>query len=109
MANVISNQQDYDRAIAENDWVLIDFWATWCGPCKSMAPVFEAIAEEHQDLIYAAKVDVDQFGELATSFNVRGVPTLALLHKGEVVADLVGAHPLKSVDSWLNQQLTVGA
>ncbi len=109
MTSTIANQQEYDSAVAEHDWVLIDFWATWCGPCKSMTPVFEAVAEENQDAVFAAKVDVDQFGELAASFNVRGVPTLALLHQGKLVSDLVGAHPQSAVESWLNQHLTVAA
>ncbi len=105
MTHTVLNQTEFETAVASNDWVLLDFWATWCGPCKSMGPVFEAIAEERAEDLFAAKVDVDKFGELAGNFNIRGVPTLSLLHRGEPVSQLVGAQPKSAIDNWLNEQL----
>ncbi len=105
MTQQITQQSDFEQALATQEWLLLDFWATWCGPCKSMAPVFAAVAEERQAQLHAAKVDIDVFGELAMEFGIRSVPTLALLHQGKPVAQLVGAHPKSSVDAWLNENV----
>ncbi len=105
MSATIDNQTVFDDALSSNEWVLIDFWATWCGPCKSMTPVFDAVAQERKQELFAAKVNVDEFGKLANSFAVRGVPTLSLLHRGRPVSQLVGAQPKSVVDSWLDEQL----
>ena len=72
--------------------VLIDFWATWCGPCKMIAPIVEEIAAERDDII-VGKIDVDQEMELAVQFHITSIPTLVLLKNGEVAATLVGYRP----------------
>ena len=72
--------------------VLIDFWATWCGPCKMIAPFIEEIAAERDDII-VGKIDVDQEMELAMQFRITSIPTLVLMKNGEVAATLVGYRP----------------
>lgn len=108
MSNEISNRSDLINATKRNDWVLLDFFATWCGPCKSLAPVFEEVAQERADSLFAAKVDVDKFAELATEFKVRGVPTLALVHEGKLVDQLVGAQAKSNIDQWLDANQSKG-
>ena len=82
--------------------VLIDFWATWCGPCKMIAPIVEEIAAEREDII-VGKIDVDQEIELAMQFRIASIPTLVLVKDGEVAATLVGYRPkadiLKMLDA----------
>jgi thioredoxin len=102
MSNEISNRKDFDEVTKSNDWVLVDIFATWCGPCKSLAPIFEEIANEREGSLFATKVDVDKVTELAVDFNVRGVPTLALVHDGKLVDQLVGAQPKSNIDQWLD-------
>ena len=72
--------------------VLIDFWATWCGPCKMIAPFIEEIAAERDDIIVGT-IDVDQEMELAMQFRIASIPTLVLMKNGEVAATLVGYRP----------------
>ena len=72
--------------------VLIDFWATWCGPCKMIAPIVEEIAAERSD-ITVGKIDVDREMELAVQYRISSIPTLVLVKNGEVAATLVGYRP----------------
>jgi thioredoxin 1 len=73
--------------------VLVDFWAEWCGPCKMVAPVLDELAKEYEGKIKIAKVDVDQNQQVAGNFNIRSIPTLLFFKNGQVVKQLVGAHP----------------
>ncbi|SDK25919.1 thioredoxin [Actinopolyspora mzabensis] len=73
--------------------VLVDFWATWCGPCKMVAPVLEEIASEHEDKITVAKLDIDQNPGVARDYQVMSIPTLLLFSNGEPVKQIVGAKP----------------
>ncbi len=80
--------------------VLVDFFATWCGPCRMVGPVIEEIAEERQD-IKVCKIDVDQQPELASRFGVVSIPTLVVLQNGQVVNQALGAMPKKDILSLL--------
>ena len=71
--------------------VFVDFWAEWCGPCRMVGPVVEELAVDYDGKVNFVKVNVDQAGELASKYNVFSIPTLILLHKGEVIAQQVGA------------------
>ena len=81
--------------------VLIDFWATWCGPCKMIAPIVEEIASERDDII-VGKIDVDQEMELAMQFRVTSIPTLVLMKNDEVAATMVGYRPKADILKLLN-------
>ena len=81
--------------------VLIDFWATWCGPCKMIAPIVEEIAAEREDII-VGKIDVDQEMELAMQFGITSIPTLVLMKSGEVAATMVGYRPKADILKLLN-------
>ena len=85
--------------------VLVDFWATWCGPCKMVAPVLEEIAGEHQDKITVAKLDIDQNPSIARDYQVMSVPTLLLFNQGEPVKQIVGAKPKAALLSDLSEYL----
>lgn len=85
--------------------VLVDFWATWCGPCKMVAPVLEEIAEENPDKITVAKLDIDQNPSLQRDYQVMSVPTMLLFHNGEPVKQIVGAKPKAQLLSDLSEYL----
>ena len=83
------NQQNFDE-ITSKGVVLVDFWATWCGPCKMMAPNVEEIATEYKGKVTVGKVDVDECQELATRFGIMSIPTLIVFKDGEKKEVLVG-------------------
>ncbi|SNZ17964.1 thioredoxin [Natronoarchaeum philippinense] len=87
----VDGQSDLDAVVSDNDVVLVDFYADWCGPCQMLEPVVESIASDTDAAV--AKVDVDANQQLAGAYGVRGVPTLVLFADGEQVEQVVGVKP----------------
>ena len=81
--------------------VLVDFWATWCGPCRAIAPLLEAAAEDYGDKVLITKVDVDKNPQSAMKFGVRNIPTLLLFQNGKQIGKHVGALNRKTLDTFL--------
>lgn len=77
--------------------VLVDFWAVWCGPCRTIAPVVEELAGEYAGKLKVGKLDVDNNPEVSMKFGVRSIPTLMIFKKGQVVEQIVGALPKRSL------------
>lgn len=98
MAVVTITQDNFKEEVVENKGiVMVDFWATWCGPCKMFAPVIEEIAGENHPDLTVGKVDVDQQPDLAGQFKVMSIPTLLLFKDGKVAATSVGVKSKKEV------------
>lgn len=95
---LIINKNNYEQEVVNSDIpVLVDFFATWCGPCKMLAPIIEELAAEYEGKVKICKVDVDNDPELAIKFEVSSIPTLVLLKKGELAAKHVGFLPKASI------------
>ncbi len=95
---------NFDDAINGNEWVLVDFWAPWCGPCKALGPILEQVAAEMPVTI--AKVNTDTDSMNAARLGVRGIPALFLFHNGNMVANQAGMVPKPALMGWLNQHMS---
>ncbi|MFZ4450605.1 thioredoxin [Salibacterium aidingense] len=104
MAIVNVSDQSFAEETSEGV-VLADFWATWCGPCKMIAPVLEEIDSEMGDQIKIAKLDVDENQETAGKYGVMSIPTLLIFKDGEVVEQVVGFQPKEQLEELLNKHL----
>lgn len=102
MATLELTRENFRDTIENNDIVLLDFWASWCGPCHSFAPVFEAASEKYQDIVFA-KVNTEEQNELAAQFQVRSIPTLAIFREQILVFAQPGALPASALDQLIEQ------
>lgn len=94
--------EEFDETITGNDIVLVDFWASWCGPCRSFAPTFQASSEKHPDIVYA-KVDTQAEQQLAAAAEIRSIPTLMAFKKGKLVFNQAGAMPPAALEDLVQQ------
>ena len=89
--------EGFAEVVEQNDIVLLDFWAAWCGPCRMFAPVFEKASEQHADIVFG-KIDTEDQGELAAAFHISSIPTLMVFREGVVVFPQPGALGAQQLD-----------
>ena len=105
-ATVTVTDENFEREVGEaKGLVLVDFWASWCGPCRMIAPAVEQLAREYEGRVKVGKLDVDANPATAARFNVRSLPSLLLFRDGERIDTIVGAAPKSALEQRLQQHL----
>ena len=97
-----ATKDDFAQVIENNDIVIVDFWAPWCGPCRTFAPIFEATAEANQDIAFA-KVNTEEENELAAYFQIRSIPTLMVFRQKIIVFSQPGVLPQSALEELIGQ------
>ena len=102
MNEVIVTADNFDSEVLQSDLpVLVDFWATWCGPCKMLAPTISKIAEERAGTLKVCKLDVDEAPEIAGRYGISSIPTLKVFQNGTVIQTSVGVKPKAAIEAML--------
>lgn len=102
MATIELTTENFQDTINNNSTVIVDFWASWCGPCRSFAPTFEAASEKHTDIVFA-KVNTEEQQEIAGAFNIRSIPTLMVFRDQIIIYSEAGALPAAAFSQLIEQ------
>ena len=103
MATISVTDDNFDTEVLKSSKpILVDFWAEWCGPCKSISPIIEELASEYEGKIKICKLNIDESPETPAKFSVRGIPTLLLFKNGAVVSQKVGAAAKSQLSAWID-------
>lgn len=102
MATLELTAENFNTTIDNSPFVIVDFWAEWCGPCKAFAPTFEVVSDKHPDIVFG-KVDTEAQQDLAGSFAIRSIPTLMAIRDGVILFQQAGALPASALESLIEQ------
>ena len=105
---VTVTDKDFEAQAKAHPYMVVDFWAEWCGPCRIIAPVLEELAGEYKDRVKVGKLNVDENRQIAARFGIRSIPTILLFRDGARVDQIVGAHPKATIKAKIDQLLSAG-
>ncbi|MDE5740435.1 MAG: thioredoxin [Bacteroidaceae bacterium] len=103
---MVINDSNYDEVLAQNKPMVLDFWATWCGPCRKVGPVIEELAEQYEGQVIVGKINIEEDADdLVAEFGIRNIPTILFMKGGQVVDKVVGAAPKSTLEEKLKALL----
>lgn len=105
MAHHVTDSSFQKDIIDHKGYVLVDFWAEWCGPCKQLGPIIDELAKEMGDKVKIFKMNVDENPETPSKFGIRGIPTMLIFKDGQRIATKVGSLPKSSLEEWINSEI----
>lgn len=101
----VNSTKEFDDLLAKEKYVLVDFWATWCAPCRMIAPVIEKLADQYAGKVTVAKVDVDQQQELSIRYGISSIPTVIFFKEGKIASKEIGVKPLNSFTNMIESNI----
>ncbi|MDF2950305.1 MAG: thioredoxin [Sedimentibacter sp.] len=101
----VNSTKEFDDLLAKEKYVLVDFWATWCAPCRMIAPIIEKIADQYDGKVTVAKVDVDQQQELSIRYGISSIPTVIFFKEGKIASKEIGVKPLNSFTKMIESNI----
>jgi len=102
VATIDLNEENLEKTVVDNDIVIIDFWAPWCGPCKSFGPIYEEVSEKHPDIVFA-KVNTEEEQAIGAHFQIRSIPTLMIFREQVVLFSEAGMLPAPALEELIEQ------
>lgn len=102
MAVTEITKENFEQVVSENDFLILDYWAPWCGPCRSFAPVFEKVAEDYPEVVFG-KINTEEEQEIAAHFQIRSIPTLMIMREQVILFNQPGAMPESSLREVLDK------
>jgi len=103
---IVLDEANFDQETRKESPIVVDFWATWCAPCRLIVPHLEALAKEYEGRARVGKVDIDQNGSIATRFLIRSIPTLLVFKDGQALDQLIGAVSKDSIQQLIDKHLS---
>ena len=104
-AHEVTDATFQDEVLNSSDTIMVDFWAEWCGPCRAVSPILDAIAAEHSDKIKIVKLNVDDNPQMAMKYQITSIPAMKVFRNGEVVKTVIGAKPKPAIEADLAEFL----
>jgi thioredoxin 1 len=99
------NSEQFEKELKENEFLMVDFWAPWCGPCRMIAPIIDNVAKKMEGKVKIVKINIDESRDVATKYNIMSIPTIILFKNGELKDKFMGMMPENKIEEFINKNI----